>query len=150
MRGRPRIAVLVACGVAIGLITASVVQARSGGPVAGASSSCNVGASGPVQVGKRVKARATARCHNNSTGIVATISIGVCLQENLGHHWRTLKCARGVRHHAGHFSVTATRKCPDGFSTRFRTRAVTKLRQTDGFRTGGTVISGVSTLPRTC
>jgi hypothetical protein len=146
IRSPRRLAVLVVFAVASGALW-SAVASGSGGPTAGASvARCNGKAFSPTQRGNLLTAKGVLLC----TGDVARQRLRTCLEQRTGSGFVAVECVANVRHGPGTVTARAQRRCARGVARRFRTRSFLFLRDRNGQRARGKVISATRVYPRRC
>jgi hypothetical protein len=140
-------------GAAIALALAGTACLAVGMPTVaagdGASASvanCQGKAFSPVHRNRKFISKGNIAC----TGDVATARLRVCLEQQVGFRFRTVECAKKVRHSPGGLFARVEHICRRSVERDFRTRAFLFLKDLNGQRARGKAISPTPVFPFRC
>ena len=137
------VALTLAASACLAVAPATVA---SGDGASASVANCQGKAFSPVKRNRKFIAKGNLAC----TGDVATARLRVCLEQQVGFKFRTVECARKVRHSPGGLFVRVEHICRQSVNRDFRTRAFLFLKDLNGQRARGKAISPTPAFPFRC
>lgn len=143
-----RVPGFVAAFLAFAVLAVGIAALGAGPADAKAGSySCNFRSLKVTQSGNTVAAKGRLKC--TGTGVKRQV-LRVCLLQEAGSNYRTVKCVVRTRNGPGLFTATASRKCGTGIPTGFVTRTRIRVRLDGGSIQTAKSESSDTQLPRNC